>query len=225
MGYLDDYAFLIAALLDLYEATRDIGWLEKAGELDEILSKYYEDQEDGGFFMTGTDHENLIAREKPSFDGAEPSGNSVAIMNLLRLAAYTLQDSYQKRAQKALQTFLGGSASQPLALSEMLLALDFYLDRPKEIVIVAPEGRQAEVEPFLAEFRKTFLPNRILVVATEGEGIESHARLIPVAGGKSAIEGKPTAYVCEHGACQLPAKDPKTFAQQLKEVEEYKADK
>ncbi|MFC1567242.1 thioredoxin domain-containing protein [Thermodesulfobacteriota bacterium] len=221
MAYLDDYAFFIAALLDLYEATRDIEWLKKAVKLDEILGKYYEDQEYGGFFMTSKDHENLIAREKPNYDGAEPSGNSVAVMNLLRLEAYTLQDGYRKRAQKALKAFLGDSAAQPLALSEMLLALDFYLDRPKEIVIVAPEGRQDEVEPFLAEFRKQFLPNRILVAAVEGEDIKSHARLIPVAGGKSAIEGKATAYVCEKGVCKLPAKDSKMFAQQLKEVEKY----
>jgi len=108
-----------------------------------------------------------------------------------------------------------------MALSEMLLALDFYLDRPKEIVIVAPEGRQDQVEPFFAEFRKQFLPNRILIVAGEGEDLQSHARLIPVAGGKSAIEGQPTAYVCEKGNCKLPAKDIKIFAQQLKDVEKY----
>ena len=224
MAYLDDYAFFIAALLDLYEATRNIRWLKKAIELDETLGEYYEDQEYGGFFMTSTDHENLIAREKPNYDGAEPSGNSVAVMNLLRLEAYTLQDGYQKRVQKALKTFLGGFASHPLALSEMLLALDFYLDRPKEIVIVAPEGRQDAVGQFLAEFRKQFLPNRILVVAVEGKDIESYARLIPIAVGKSAIEGKPTAFVCEKGICKLPAKDSKIFAQQLREVEKYKAD-
>jgi uncharacterized protein YyaL (SSP411 family) len=218
-AYLDDYVFVIAALLDLYEATQDIEWLEKAIQLDEILGKYYEDKKDGGFFMTSKDHEDLIAREKPNHDGAEPSGNSVAVLNLLRLGEYTLQDNYRKRAEKALKSFLGGTSSNPLELSEMLLALDFYLDKPKEIIIVTPEGKKDKAEPFLREFRKKFLPNRILTVASEGKDIESHARLIPAAKGKFALKGKTTAFICEKGVCKLPTKDPALFAQQLGEVE------
>jgi hypothetical protein len=221
-AYLDDYAFFTAALLDLYEATHDIQWLAKAIELDEILEKYYEDKKNGGFFRTSPEHERLIAREKPHYDGAEPSGNSVAVLNLLRIGEFTLMDNYRRRAEKALKSFLGGSSSNPLALSEMMLALDFYLDNPKEIVIVAPEGKLDEADPFLREFRKQFLPNRILSVATEGKDIESHARLIPVARGKFAIKGKTTAYVCEKGTCKLPAQDPKLFARQLQEVEKLK---
>ena len=218
-AYLDDYVFVIAALLDLYEATQDIQWLEKAIQLDEILGKYYEDKKAGGFFMTSTDHEDLIAREKPNYDGAEPSGNSVAILNLLRLGEYTLQDNYRERAEKALKSFLGGTSSNPIELSEMLLALDFYLDRPKEIIIVTPEGKKDKAEAFLREFRKKFLPNRILTVAGEGKDIASHARIIPAAKGKFALKGKTTAYVCEKGICKLPTTDPARFAQQLKEVE------
>ena len=221
-AYLDDYAFFTAALLDLYEATHDIQWLAKAIELDEILEKYYEDKKNGGFFMTSPEHERLIAREKPHYDGAEPSGNSVAVLNLLRLGEYTLEDNYQKRAKQALTSFLGGSTSNPLALSEMMLALDFYLDRPKEIIIVAPEGKRDKAEPFLREFRKQFLPSRILTVATEGKDLESHARLIPAARGKFALKGMTTAYVCEKGICKLPAQDPKLFARQLQEVEKLK---
>jgi uncharacterized protein YyaL (SSP411 family) len=220
LAYLDDYAFFGAALLDLYEATHDIQWLAKAIELDDILEKNYEDKKEGGFFMISKNHEDLIAREKPYYDGAEPSGNSIAVLNLLRLEEFTLKDSYRKRAEKALKSFLGGSSSNPLAHSEMMLALDFYLDNPKEIVIVAPDGKIDESAPFLEEFRKQFLPNRILTVATDGKDIEAHARLIPVARGKFAIKGKTTAYVCEKGTCKLPARDPKLFAQQLREVEQ-----
>lgn len=217
-AYLDDYAFLIAALLDLYEASHDIRWLKKAIELDTILEKYYEDKQNGGFFMTSSDHEKLIVREKPGFDGAEPSGNSVAILNLLRLAEFTFKDDYRKRAEKALMSFLGGTESNPVALSEMLLSLDFYLDSPKEIVIVAPEGKKEEAEPFLKEFRKQFLPNRALIVAVAGKELESHAELVPVARGKFPIGGKATAYVCEKGYCSLPAKDPAVFSKQIREV-------
>jgi uncharacterized protein YyaL (SSP411 family) len=87
---------------------------------------------------------------------------------------------------------------------------------------VAPEGKPDEAGPFLREFRKQFLPNRILTVATDGKDIKSHARLIPVARGKFAIKGRTTAYVCEKGTCKLPARDPKLFAQQLQEVEQLK---
>lgn len=222
IAYLEDYAFFMAALLDLYEATHDIQWLKKAIQLDEILARNFEDKEDGGFFMTSIDHEKMIAREKPNYDGAEPSGNSVAVLNLLRLGEFTLKDRYRIRYEKAFQSFLGDDTSSPLALSEMLLALDFYLDSPKEIIIVTPENKKDEAEPFLDELRKQFLPNRILTVATEGNDIKSHARLIPVARKKFALKGKATAYVCEKGICELPTKDPMVFAQQLRQVTKLK---
>jgi len=135
-AYLDDYAFLTAGLLDLYEATGDPQWLKKATELDRVLAKFYEDKKNGGFFMTSSDHEKLLAREKPNYDGAEPSGNSIAILNLLRLNEFTTDDSYRSRADKALKAFSLTLNANPNALTEMLLALDFRLDKPKEIVIV-----------------------------------------------------------------------------------------
>jgi len=218
-AYLDDYAFFIAALIDLYEASHDINWLKKAIEMDQNLQANYEDQESGGFFMTDKNQMDLIAREKPSYDGAEPSGNSVALLNLLRLGEYTTNDGYRVRAEKMLTAFLGSASARPMALSEMLMALDFHTDKTKEIVIVSPPGKIEEAEQYLKEFRKIFLPNRILTVATEGEDLESHARLIPVAGKKAALMGKATAYVRQKGVCQLPATDPALFAQQIGEVE------
>jgi uncharacterized protein YyaL (SSP411 family) len=218
-AYLDDYAFFIAAMIDLYEATHDIDWLKKAIELDVVLQVNYEDRENGGFFMTGKDQADLIAREKPNYDGAEPSGNSVALLNLLRLGEYTTKDEYRVRAEKMLTTFLGSVSLRPMALSEMMMALDFHTDKAKEIIIVSPSGKIDEAERYINEFRKIFLPNRILTVATEGKDLTSHARLIPVAGKKSVLMGKTTAYVCEKGVCQLPATDPALFARQISEVE------
>jgi len=101
-----------------------------------VLAKFYEDKKNGGFFMTSSDHEKLLAREKPNYDGAEPSGNSIAILNLLRLNEFTTDDSYRSRADKALKAFSLTLNANPNALTEMLLALDFRLDKPKEIVIV-----------------------------------------------------------------------------------------
>ena len=221
-AYLDDYAFLIASLLDLYEATYDTTWLEKAMALDGVLEKYYEDKRIGGFFMTSNDHEDLIAREKPAYDGALPSGNSIAVLNLLRLGEFTNIDSYKKRAEKALMSFLGTLNSNPVALSEMLLAVDFFLDSPKEIIVVTPEGEKGKADPFLFEFRKQFLPNRILAVISEGKDLQYHAKVIPLVKGKIAQDKKVTAYVCEEGTCKLPTSDPNVFTSQIKTVKKLK---
>ncbi len=220
-AYLDDYAFFIASLIDLYEVTQQIRWLQLAVRLDKVLQADYEDLEHGGFFMTAKGQPGLIAREKPGYDGAEPSGNSVELLNLLKLYKYTTNDNYRLRAGKMLSLFLGGTAAQPLALSEMLLALDFYTDQVKEIVIVTPSGGLNEAESFLQEFRKKYLPNRILTVVSGGQDLSVYAGLVPLVQNKPARNGKTTAYICENGTCQLPAVTPADFARQLNEIEKY----
>jgi hypothetical protein len=132
-GYLEDYAFFTAALLDLYDATHDAQWLEKAIELDAILEEKFEDLENGGFFMTAHDHEALISRQKNSNDGAIPGGNSVAVLCLFRLAVYTSQERYAGRGRKGLKAFSRSLSSNPTALSEMLLAVDLFLSTSKEM--------------------------------------------------------------------------------------------
>lgn len=218
IAFLDDYAFMIAALIDLYEASHNINWLEKAIELDTILEKHYEDKENGGFYMTGRSHEALIVREKPAYDGPEPSGNSLAVLNLLRLGEFTFKKSYRERAQKALTSLLGSPNTDPLAFSEMLIAFDFFLDSPKGIVIVTPDGKPNELETFLQAFRQQFVPNRILIVVTQGKANKSSSAIIPSIRGKHALNGKTTAYVCEETLCKLPTQDPTIFSQQIREV-------
>ncbi len=213
-AYLNDYAFLIAAMIDLYEADHDIGWLEKALELDNVLKIFYEDKENGGFFMTSTDHENLIAREKPYYDSAIPSGNAVAVLNLLRLHSFTTDYRYKQRAEKALKSFSEQLNTTPSALSEMLLAVNYYLDTPKEIILITPAGKPKTGDSLLETFRSSFIPNRILVVADEKQATD-HAEIIPLAKGKKAIDGRATAYVCENSTCTLPTSDPEVFAAQL----------
>ncbi len=217
-AYLGDYAFFIASLMDIFEATGDVEWIKKAVELDGILKDNYEDVKNGGFFMTGKDHEKLLARGKPADDGAVPSGNSVAVMNLLRLYEFTSQDAYRKRAEKALRFFSKILSSQPAGLAEMLLAVDFFLDKPKEIVIVTPDGKITEAGPFLSLFRKEFLPNRILIVTSEGKDASSHTEIIPLLRGKKTLHGKTTAFVCESGSCKFPTDDPMVFAKQIRTV-------
>ena len=214
-AYLSDYAFLVASLLDLYEATSELRWLTEAQALDSVLREHYEDTSDGGYFRTSEDHESLLTREKPSTDNAEPSGNSIQILNLLRLHEFTTDDQYRRRAEKAFEAFSDVLTERPTAVSEMLLAVDFHLDTPKEIVVVVPQGRQ-DAEPFLEELRGVFLPNRILAVVAEGDELESHSALIPLLEGKVARNGEPTAYVCENRICELPTTDPAVFARQIR---------
>ncbi len=214
-GFLDDYAFLIAGLLDLYEAGSDLGWLEKAIELDAILEDRFEDGSQGGYFLTADDHEELLVREKPSYDGAEPSGNSVQTLNLLRLHELTTGNGYRRRAEGSFRFMEEPLRSNPVALSEMLLAVDFFLDAPKQILIVAPRGKKAETGPLLTALRRQFVPNRILSIVSEGSEQERTARVIPILHGKEAAGGRVTAYVCENRSCRLPTSDPDEFTSQL----------
>ncbi len=213
-AYLEDYAFLVAGLLDLYEATSRLRWLDEAVRLDVVLERHYEDRAGGGFYTTSDDHERLLAREKPGYDGAEPSGNSVHALNLLRLHELTSDDRYRQRAEGTLAAFGRVLGSSPTALSEMLLALEFLAGVPKEIVIVT-RGPRADAEPFLARLRGVFLPSRVLVVVSEGAELEAHLRLAPLLEGKVARGGDTTAYVCERSICELPTTDPAVFASQL----------
>ena len=215
-GYLDDYAFLISGLLDLYEATGNSAWLNEAVALDRVLETHYEDKPAGAFFLTSDDHEELLVREKPSYDGAEPSGNSVQTLNLLRLHELTTDDAYRERAASAFRALGERLAEAPAALAEMLLAVDFHLDRPKEIIIVTPTGR-AEAQPFLERLATTFLPNHVLIVVAEGN-VAAEAARIPLLEGKVARDSRATAYVCEGRVCKLPTTDPEVFAEQVREV-------
>ena len=214
-GVLDDYAFLIQGLLDLYEATGQLRWLSTAAKLDIVLADHFEDSA-GGFFFTGTEHEALLAREKPTYDGAVPTGNSIHALNLFRLQEFTTNDRYRQRAEGTLRAMSSILGSRPRAMSEMLMAVDWFLDEPKEILIVTPRTR-TDATAFLAQLGNTFLPNRIIGIVPEGEA-KNHADLIPLLYAKVAMDGKATAYVCVRGLCELPTADPIVFERQIARV-------
>jgi uncharacterized protein YyaL (SSP411 family) len=214
-GYLDDYAFLAAGLLDLYEATFEPRWLREAIALHEVIEARFRDAEGGGYFMTVDDAEVLLTREKPAYDGAEPSGNSVALLSLLRLEALTTDDRYRARADRMLAAFGGLLERAPTAVPRMLAAAELRLAVPKEIVIVKP-APDASAEPLLAKLREIFLPDRVLAVAAEGADVAEQERLVPLFEGRRAIRGKVTAYVCEKRVCDLPTSDPAVFAAQIR---------
>jgi uncharacterized protein YyaL (SSP411 family) len=214
--FLDDYAFVIAGLLDLFEADADPRWLAQAIALQEALDAEFADRDGGGYFFTAAGHEPLLKRAKPDDDGALPAGNSVAALNLLRLAEYTDDARYRARAEGTLRAFRPVLARSPAALPRLLVALDFLLDRPKQVVIVAPEDGDAAA--LLATLRQRFVPNRVMVSAPESR-LGALARFVPVAAEKVALGGRPTAYVCEARRCDLPATDPDVLARQLARVE------
>jgi len=217
-GFLDDYAFAIAGLLDLFEVSRDLDWLRFALSLQDELDARFWDADAGGYFLTGDEQEWVLVREKPLADGAEPSGNSVAVANLQRLHALTGEARFLERAERTLRTFTAAIEQEPNATPGMLAALDFHSDRAKEIVIVTarPEDEPAA---FLDAVARGFLPNRVLAVVSEGAELQELARLVPLVANKTARGGRPTAYVCERWVCRQPTVDPEVFARQLAAVE------
>ena len=218
---LDDYAFLIAGLLDLYEASFDPRWLRAAIGLQTTLDEGYWDQDAGGYFMTPDDGEELLVRRKDIYDGARPSGNSVAASNLLRLHELTTQDSYRERAEELFAAFATPLSTGAYGSPRLLSALEFYLDTPKEILILLPDGDLTGADPFLDVLSSTYVPNAVLTVVPEGPAAEELAQVVPLVRGKIAQGGKATAYVCENRVCALPTTDPEVFRKQVSTVRPY----
>ena len=200
LGYLDDYAFLAAGLLDLFEATVNRAHLDRALELAEIMLHEFWDEAGGGFFYTGRSHERLIAQSKPIFDGSIPSGNAVATQVLLRLYHYTGKEDYLKRAERILRAYYNAMENQPFGFAHMLAALDFYLQKPKEIVLVG-DKKDPETAELLTNIHSLYLPNMTLQLASPDDSLEKISSLLA---GKKQFDGKPTVYVCHNFTCSRP---------------------
>ena len=200
LGYLDDYAFVAIGLLDVYEAIFDRSALDRSIQLTDIMVREFWDEKDGGFFYTGTSHEALISRTKPAFDGSVPSGNAMATQLLLRLFHITGNDDYMKRAEKVLRCYYDAMESQPFGFAHMLCALDFYLNKPKEVVLVGKIS-DPETRALVKEIHKLYLPNKVLQLVDPNQSLD---KISPLLQGKSQIDGKSTAYVCYDFTCSVP---------------------
>ena len=174
----------------------------------------------GGYFLTAKTRDPLLVRLKPDYDSAVPAGNSVAALNLLRLAELKGDERYRRGAEKLLRAFARPLAARPSSLPRMLCAMDWYLDNPKEIVIVLPDY-ETEVSRFVRRLGEMFLPNRTLVVAGHGAHAKRIAALVPLAMDKETVDDVTTAYVCENRVCKKPTSDPEEFARQLAPVTPY----
>jgi len=214
-GYLDDYAFLTVALIDLYEATFDLRWITAADDLAGTMIGLFWDQEDGGFYFTAEHHTDLIARTKPTYDGAEPSGNAMAAIALLRLAKLTDTPDYHDKARRIFENNHVVMGRAPRNFLAMLCAVGSFLQPHKEIAIVGVPG-SAEVEGLLRALHARFIPNRIIALLDTSDGVAARARAaIPLLKGKELVSGKAAAYVCKDFTCSRPATTPDEFIEAL----------
>jgi uncharacterized protein YyaL (SSP411 family) len=211
-GYLEDHSMVAAALLELYSATLDRLWLDEARGLVEAMLRLFWDEAVGGFFDTGADHERLIVRPRNLYDNAVPCGSSVAVEALLRLAALTGEERYEKHALSALRPMADLMTRHPTAFGRFLCALDFHLGPRVEVALIAPKSL-GETAALAAEVSGRWLPN--LVTAGMVHGQQAMAAGVPLLEGRGVIDGKPTAYVCRNYACELPVTDRAALAKQL----------
>ena len=197
-AYLEDYAAFIRALIALYETTFELRWLAEASRLARVMIEQFHDEANGGFFQTGRDHETLVVRRKDFIDNAIPSGNSMAAEGLLRLAKLTGNDEYRKLAMQVLLLMQEAMSQQPTGFGRLLGVLDAALAPSQEIALVG-EQADAATQALLAAVRARYLPHTVVALKQpEGEA------MLPLLEGRTLVDGKSTAYVCENFACQLP---------------------
>ena len=213
IGYQDDYAFLIAGLIDLYEATFEMTWLQKAEELcDSMVDQFWDDGE-GGFFFAGPHHESLIVRSKNPYDNAIPSGNSVGVMDLMRLGILLDREGLRDRASQTLRLFQPFMVEVPTGFGQMLCSLNFFLEGPHEVAIVgSPEDPQTQ--ELLQAVAGNYVPNRVVALKDPDKPDELTER-IKLLANKVLVGGRPAAYVCRNFACDTPVTDASELEPQL----------
>ena len=212
-GYLDDYAFLAAALLDAFEATFTPAYFDLAQQLINTMIEEFWDEEQWGFFFTGKSHETLIERTKSVYDQAIPSGTSVATRTLLRLYHYTGKADYLQRAEQVLYLVRQHMEQQPFGVGSMLATLDFYVRKPQEIVLIgAPDAE--DTQAMLRALHQQYIPNKVLFQIDPQQvtaALEALPLLRDVLAGKAQVDGKATVYVCHNFTCSLPVTDPEAL--------------
>ncbi|MGE3537662.1 MAG: thioredoxin domain-containing protein [Candidatus Tectimicrobiota bacterium] len=216
-AYLDDYAFLVEALLYAFEATGEQTDFALAQQVTASMLEEFWDEQEGGLYFTGKSHETLIDRTKSAYDQAIPSGTAVATKNLLRLYHYTGRQDYLQRAEDILRLFKRHMEQQPFGVGSLLNSLDFYLQRPREIILIGhPESR--DTQAMLRAIYRHYVPNKI-VLQLSPQQAEAVLNTLPllrdVLAGKTQIGGKATVYVCHNAVCSLPLTEPTELEQAL----------
>ena len=215
-GFLDDYAFCIWGLVELYETTFDVDYLKAALEMTEKMIQHFWDEEHGGFYVTADDGETLLVRRKEIYDGAIPSGNSVAMLNLLRLGRITTRQELEKKAIRIGRVFSKDIEQSPASYTQLMMALDFELNVSYEI-IVAGDLQSEDTKAMLKALRRTYIPNKVLVHRPDGKELPEISQLADYTQFMSCIDGKATAYVCQNFSCKHPTTDVGKVLKMLKE--------
>ncbi|HEX8638802.1 MAG TPA: thioredoxin domain-containing protein, partial [Pyrinomonadaceae bacterium] len=196
-AYLEDYANFADGLIELFQVSGEIKYLTEAKRLVDLMIAEFWDTENGGFYFTASNHEQLLLRSKDFYDNAMPSGNSVAADVLLKLSKLTGDENYQSYAQTILLSVSAQIKKYPQAFGRMLSALEFYLSPTKEIVVLGEKGNELE-----REIWREFIPNKVVVLSEDAS--EENIALIPLLRDRKPIDGKPTVFVCENFVCQKP---------------------
>ena len=212
-GFLEDYAFITMGLADLYEATYDPKWLAQAKRLVEQMIELFGDQEEGGFYQTSRDGQKLIIRSKSSYDGAVPSGNSMAALVLLRLGRMMMNDKFSASGEKVLRLCGAQMNTNPLSLTAMLAAVDFYLG-PNQEIVVAGDIEKQDTRQMLRALNQNYMPRAVRIFHSSGPDAAEVERLVAFVKEQGAVDGRATAYICENYSCKAPV----TEVEQLKQT-------
>ena len=208
-AYLEDYSYFIAGLIALYEASFEPRWLTEAERLANIMIDQFEDDAGDGFFFTGKAHEVLIVQSKSAYDGATPSGASMAIHSLLRLAKHLDNPEFHDKAVETLKLYFHQMEAMPSGSGQLLCELAFLLSTPKEIAIIGKKG-DPQTEAMLTALHGIYQPNKIVAASESADD-----QTLPLLTGKTQVDNTATAYICENYACQAPTTDVETFVELL----------
>ena len=206
-AYLEDYAYLADGLLALYQTVFDERWFRWAQELAEMMLAHFLDEEDGGFYDTSDDHEELIQRPKDVQDNAVPSGNSMAALVLLQLSLFTGRDLYWQVAERSVGSMVGAMAEYPTGFAQWLNAAALIMGDPVEVAIAGAPDRE-ETEALLDVVEAAYRPHLVVAAGTDGE-------IVPLLRDRPLVDGAPTAYVCRRFVCRRPVTSPQALAEQL----------
>lgn len=213
LANVDDYAFLMWGLLELYEATFNLDYLEEALALNEELYTYFWDDLAGGYYFSADDAEQLITRQKQIYDGAIPSGNSIAMLNLLRLGRITADATYEAQAYQLSQAFHQTITTQPTAYTQLMSALEFGVGPSYEVIIIGEPGA-ADTEAMVSALREQYVPNKVVLL----RDLPDDGPLVELADYTRyyyAIDDLATAFVCQNYICEFPTTDPEKMVSLL----------
>ncbi len=213
-GYLDDYAFFIWGLLELYEASFETKYLKIAIDLIEKMIQLFWDGENGGFYFTDSENKDVIFRQKELYDGAIPSGNSVALFDLIKLAKITGRDEFNNLAYQLVEAFASQIKRYPSAYTFFLSSLSFILTQSLEIFIV---GRKDALDEVLKVINSKFLPNKVIIFKPSDEENDI-TTISPFASEFKEINGKTTIYICTNYECKNPTNDIKELSELLEKI-------